>query len=141
MPQRAIADTGPLVAFLDRRERHHAWAVARVRELEIPLLVCEAVLAEASHLLSRVPAARDALLALVGNGALKPAFHTAEHVAELRALLRKYQDQRMSFADACIVRMAEIHDKHAIFTLDEDFTIYRRHGREPLDVIAPERTK
>jgi predicted nucleic acid-binding protein len=139
MPRRAIADTGPLVAFLDRGERHHAWAAAQIRELDIPLLVCEAVLAEASHLLARTPDARDALFALLGNGALKLGFQTAAHAAEVRALLRKYQDRPMSYADACIVRMTEIHERHAVFTLDHDFAIYRRHGHEPFDLIAPRR--
>jgi len=137
MPRRAIADTGPLVAFLDRGERHHAWATARIQEIEIPLLVCEAVLAEACHLLSRVPDARDALFALLANGALKVEFQTGEHVAEVRALLRKYRERPMSYADACIVRMAEVHDRHAVFTLDTDFVVYRRYGHDPLDLIMP----
>ena len=51
----AIADTGPLVAFFDRGERNHAWAIEQVRKLEAPLLVCEAVLAEATYLLSDLP--------------------------------------------------------------------------------------
>jgi hypothetical protein len=53
----AIADTGPLVALLDRAERHHAWVVERVAELEAPLLVCEPVLAETMYLLARLPKA------------------------------------------------------------------------------------
>jgi len=43
----------------------------------------------------------------------------------------------MSLADACIVRMAEIHDRHAVLTLDSDFSIYRKHGRLPLELIHP----
>lgn len=31
----------------------------------------------------------------------------------------------MSLADACIVRMTEISARHAVLTLDSDFTIYR----------------
>jgi uncharacterized protein len=43
----------------------------------------------------------------------------------------------MSLADACIVRMAEIHDRHAVLTLDSDFSIYRKQGRLPLTLIHP----
>jgi len=43
----------------------------------------------------------------------------------------------MSLADACIVRMAEIHERHAVFTLDSDFTVYRKSGRVPLEIIHP----
>ena len=38
----------------------------------------------------------------------------------------------MSLADACIVRMAEIYERHAVLTLDSDFSVYRKHGRVPL---------
>jgi predicted nucleic acid-binding protein len=133
----AILDTGPLVAFLDRAERHHRWVVERVDELEGPLLVCEPVLAESMHLLARLPPAQDALLGLLENGALSVAFHIEDHVSELRRLLRKYRDQPMSLADACIVRMAELYDRHAVLTLDSDFSVYRRHGRLSLTLIHP----
>ena len=133
----AIADTGPLVAFLDRAERHHLWVVARIDELEAPLLVCEPVLAEAMHLLARLPAAQDALFGLVENGALRVALDLEAHVPELRRLVRKYRDQPMSLADACIVRMAELHDRHCVLTLDSDFLVYRKHGRVSLALIHP----
>ena len=44
----------------------------------------------------------------------------------------------MSLADACLVRMAEIHSHHWIFTLDSDFLIYRKHSDKPLALICPE---
>ena len=137
MARAAIADTGPLVAFFDRAERNHAWAVERVRELEAPLLVCEPVLAEAMHLLGQLPKAQDALFELLENGALRIAFHADEHVPVLRALHRKYRDRPMSLADACIVRMAELFEEHCVLTLDSDFSVYRKHGREPLELIHP----
>jgi len=133
----AIADAGPLVAFFDRAERHHAWAVERVRELAAPLLVCEPVLAEAMYLLAGLPKAQDALFGLLENGALRVAFHVEEHVPALRALQRKYRDRPMSLADACIVRMAELFERHQVLTLDADFSVYRKHGREPLVLLLP----
>jgi len=135
----AIVDTGPLVAFVDRAERHHQWAVECIRELEVPLLVCEPVLAEAIHLLARLPKGPDALFQLLENGALKIAFRVEEHVPTIRRLHRKYQDRPMSLADACIVRMTELYDRYMVFTLDSDFLVYRRHGREPLELIYPPR--
>jgi predicted nucleic acid-binding protein len=133
----AIVDTGPLVAFFDRAERHHAWAVEQIERLEPPLLLCEPVLTEAMYLLSRYTRAADALLELIGNGALTIAFHVEDHAGALRMLLHKYRDVPMSLADACIVRMAEIHDGHDIVALDSDFLIYRKHGRVPLPLIQP----
>lgn len=137
MARAAIADTGPLVAYLDRAERNHAWAVARVRELEAPLLVCEPVLAEVMSLLGQLAKAHDALFELLENGALRIALRVDEHVPALRALHRKYRDRPMSLADACIVRMAELFEEHAVLTLDSDFSVYRKHGRAPLELISP----
>ena len=133
----AIVDTGPLVAFFDRAERHHRWVADRVEELDAPLLVCEPVLAEAMYLLARYSRAQDALFELLRNGALKVAFRIEEHVGALRKLLHKYRDTPMSLADACVVRMAEIHEGHAVLTLDPDFSVYRKHGRMPLTLINP----
>jgi predicted nucleic acid-binding protein len=135
--RRAIVDTGPLVAFLDRAERHHPWVIKQIDELQPPLLVCEPVLAEAMHLLGAFPRGQDALLELLENGALRIAFHIDEHVRALRKLHQKYRDRPMSLADACIVRMAEIHDQYAVLTLDSDFMVYRKHGHEPLTLLFP----
>jgi predicted nucleic acid-binding protein len=133
----AIADTGPLVSFLDRAEQHHSWVVARVGELQAPLLVCEPVLAETMYLLSHLPRAQDSLFELLENGALKVALRMDEQLSELRRLHRKYRDRPMSLADACIVRMAELFERHVVLTLDSDFSVYRKHGRDPLAILHP----
>ncbi len=138
MTQWAIADTGPLVAYFDRRERHHGWAVAQFERLAAPLLVCEPVLTETLFLLSRQPAAGDALLNLVEQGILTLGFRLDEHVGAVRALRRKYVDLPMSLADACVVRMSEIHPRRLVLTLDSDFNVYRRNGTEPLSLLSPE---
>ena len=133
----AIVDTGPLVAFLDRAEKHHRWVAERIEELDTPLLVCQPVLAEAMHLLARFSRAHDALFGLLENGALMIALRIDEHISALRKLLQKYRDRPMSLADACIVRMAEIYERHVVLTLDSDFSVYRKHGRVPLALIHP----
>ena len=134
---RAIVDTGPLVAAFDQAERHHHWVVERIEELQAPLLVCEPVLTEAMYLLARYPGAQNALFELLQNGALNVAFQIDAHLAALSELSQKYADTPMSLADACIVRMAEVHERHAVLTLDSDFSVYRKHGRVPLSLIYP----
>jgi len=133
----AILDTGPLVSLFDQAERHHKWAADRIREMDPPLLICEPVLAEAMYLLARLSGVPDAVLGLLESRAISIAFRVEEHVPAMRTLLRKYQDRPMSFADACIVRMSELYDHHAILTLDSDFSVYRKHGRLPLDIVHP----
>ena len=135
----AIVDTGPLVAFLDRSERHHLWAAARMEQLHAPLLVCEPVLTEAIYLLSRFPQAQDAVFSFLQNGALAIAF-LEEHSGAIQRLMRKYRDTPMSLADACVVRMAEIYENHAVLTLDSDFTAYRKHGGASITLVHPTAT-
>ena len=48
---KGIADTGLLVAFANRNDRHHEWAVRIAERVVDPLLTCEAGLAEAAHFL------------------------------------------------------------------------------------------
>ena len=137
MTRGVIVDPGPLVAFLDRREAHHGWMAEQARTLALPWLLCEAVLAESWHLLRRLPAAQDALLEMVENGLLKMEFALSDDIEAVRLLRQKYRDIPMSLADACLVRMAEKFDDHAICTLDSDFTVYRKHGRHPIPLVTP----
>lgn len=106
--------------------------------MEPPLLVCEPVLAEAMYLLAARAKAQDTLLSLLENGAIEVAFQIRQHVDALRRLMHKYRDTPMSLADACLVRMAEIHERHVVVTLDSDFLIYRKNGRVPLGLIHPD---
>jgi predicted nucleic acid-binding protein len=51
--------------------------------------------------------------------------------------MRRYADTPMSFADACLVRMSEIHPSSVVWTLDRDFSVYRQHGRQTIPLITP----
>ncbi len=53
MKQKVIPDTGPLVAFLIRRDTYHDWAMRQLADIRQPLLTCEAVLSEACFLMRR----------------------------------------------------------------------------------------
>jgi predicted nucleic acid-binding protein len=131
----AIADTGPLVAYLDRSEARHKDVTARFKELAAPILVCEPVLTEAMYLLKASRRAQDELFGLLEDGALQLAFSLEPEREAVRALRRKFADTPMSLADACLVRMAELHDDHAVFTLDRHFSIYRKHGNRLIPLV------
>jgi predicted nucleic acid-binding protein len=132
-----IVDTGPLVALLVRSDDHHAWVVERLRELPAPLLTCEAVLAELAHLVRRVPQGVDRFVDLLLTDLLRVDFDMMAERTAIGRLLRKYADRPMSLADACLVRLAELHDGASVLTIDGDFSVYRKHGRRILSVIAP----
>jgi predicted nucleic acid-binding protein len=131
---KGIADTGFLVAFANGNDNHHAWAVEVARDVTEPLLTCEAVLAETAFHLRSVPTT----LAMIEEGLISLAFDCREHLAQLAALARRYEDQDPDLADLCLVRMSERFPRHRIITTDHrDFRIYRRNKREAIPVLCP----
>ena len=132
-----IADTGPLVAYLCAEDADHAWAVGQFRELSGPLLTCEAVLSEAFFLLQQTRTGFEPLATMIERGLVVVDFQFGAHAAPILRLLRKYRDVPMSLADACLVRLAERHPRSRIFTLDSDFKVYRRNGRQVIPLIYP----
>jgi predicted nucleic acid-binding protein len=133
----ALLDTGPLVALLDRRDKDHLSAVDQTARLRRPLLTCEAVITEAFHLLRTLPRAQAAILEMLSEGVLAIPFRLREHSPEILALLRRYANVPMSLADACLVRMSEVVSDCVVFTLDSDFRIYRRRGRQKIPLEIP----
>ncbi len=138
MKQTVLLDTGPLVSFLAAGLQHSEWVVEQWRRLRPPMLTCEPVLTEAAFLLKREGVDTDPLFALLERGVIRIALEMEDHLADLRTLMRRYRDRPMSLADACLVRLAELHKDSVIFTLDADFRIYRRHGNKVIPVLMPD---
>lgn len=137
MTRRVVVDTGPLVALLNRGDRCHAWARDTFAEIAPPLLTCEAVLAEAWHLLRRFSRGRDAILDLLARNVIVIAFDLGAEVLSVRKLAAKYASVPMSLADGCLVRMSELYADAAVITLDSDFSVYRKHGRQVIPLLCP----
>jgi len=128
-----IADTGFLVAFAARRDQFFPWAHALAERLHEPLLTCEAVLAEtAFHVQSSA-----LVLRMLETGLVRLAFDMESHQPELASLAKRYADRAPDLADLCLIRMSELNPKHPIITVDGDFRVYRRNGRELIPVIMP----
>jgi uncharacterized protein len=134
---RVLLDTGPLVAYLNKNDRHHEWALACWKALTDPLWTCEAVISEAVFLLHSDGANAEPILRLLERQILHVDFVIDQHRADIIRLMRKYADQPMSVADACLVRMAEVSDPCQVFTTDSDFCVYRRKGRHVIPLLAP----
>lgn len=132
-----LLDTGPLVALLNARDRHHAWAARHFDECAPPLLTCEAVLAEACHLLRHDDRGAKAIFGLLSRRVLELRFSLQDEAPAVEALMTRYVKQPISVADACLVRMAEIFSGSRVLTLDSDFQIYRIHGRRVIPTLAP----
>ena len=132
-----ILDTGPLVAYLASDEQHHKWATQQFKSHDGPIITCESVISEAWFLLQHNPAHLGRLRAMLADGVFDLTFHLEDHGSAIGALMDHYHDVPMSLADACLVRLSEIHSKLPLLTLDSDFKIYRRHGRQLIPVISP----
>jgi predicted nucleic acid-binding protein len=139
MADRVLADSGPIVALLDRRDTHHDWAKREIANLREPLLTCEAVISEVFFLLSRVRGGNSIFIGLLRGGLVlvHPDFSYRDQSREILRHLERYGNVPMSFADACLVRMSEIDRNSIIFTTDRDFLTYRRHRRQSIPLISP----
>ena len=133
-----LLDTGPLVSFLASGLEHHEWATEEWKQLRPPLVTCEPVLTEATFLLKREGCDADPLFALLDRGVIRIGLSIQEQHADLRALMRRYRNRPMSLADACLVRLSEIHASAEVLTLDSDFRIYRRHGNKVIPLRMPQ---
>ncbi|MFY9646234.1 MAG: PIN domain-containing protein [Terriglobales bacterium] len=134
---RGIADTGLIVALLNRDDRHHRWALEIAHAVSEPLLTCEAVLSEAGFRVGSV----DWVLGLIRQGFLKISFDLSRNLDEVTDLAQRYRDRNPDLADLCLIRMSEIHDDLPVLTIDEkDFRVYRRNGRDVIPMVCPPRS-
>lgn len=132
---KAIADTGFLVAFANRRDRYHDWALSLAEQVVEPLLTCEAVLAEAAFHLRN----SELVLSMVDEGLVRVAIKVDEQLPHLLDLARRYRDRGPDLADLCIIRMSEMYPRFSVITVDKtDFQVYRKNKRERIQLIAPE---
>lgn len=131
---KGIADTGFLVAFANRNDRHHEWAVRVAESVTEPLLTCEAVLAESAFHLGSV----SVVLAMMREGLMTLAFDCRDHLPQLATLAERYADRHPDLADLCLVRMSELYPRHSVITIDrQDFRVYRRNKREMIPLVCP----
>lgn len=131
---KGIADTGFIVAFGNRNDRHHNWALDIAKGVTEPLLTCEAVLAEAAFHLG----SSSYVLSLVHDEMLRVAFDFARNLEQLMQLSRRYEDRQPDIADLCVIRMSELFPRYVVITVDEgDFRVYRRNKRETIPLLCP----
>lgn len=108
MAERALVDTGFLVALLNRSDAHHEWAAGIVPTLRGPWLTAEACISEAVFLLEQAGrVALEALLRWLEQGALVSRHCLPEQLADVRTELFGYRNRWVDFADACLVTLSD----------------------------------
>jgi predicted nucleic acid-binding protein len=131
-----ICDTGPLVAYLNRNDPYHAWAVALMKQVRPPMLTSESVLTEAVYFLREDDVDVDTCFQLLERAVVRLQFDMSTHWRRVRTLMSRYE--QMDLADASIVVMSELHAHSQVVTVDRhDFSIYRRNDRQVIDFVAP----
>jgi predicted nucleic acid-binding protein len=132
----ALADTGALLALLDRRDRWHERCALAFAQLRLPLTTTAAVLAELFHLVRRSRMETSTVWRFLQSGAITVAPLADRDMPPLEALMNKYADRPMDFADATLVHLARRESLTTIFTIDvADFSTYRIDGRKRFRIV------
>ncbi|MGH6689702.1 MAG: type II toxin-antitoxin system VapC family toxin [Gammaproteobacteria bacterium] len=135
-----LIDTGAILALLDRDDRWHDACVEAFATLRLPLLTSAAVLTELFHLVGDQPRDVDAAWAFVRSGAVSVASIDDADLPALNALMVRYRDRPMDFADATLVHLADRESLTAVFTVDhDDFETYRIGPRRRFRIVPARR--
>jgi len=135
---RAVADTGSLVAIIRRREAAHDRCVAALKSFRAPLLTCWPVVTEAAWPLRDEPGGIRALGGLFESGAFRIAELDALALPRIIAFLERYASIGADLADAAVMYLSEREAIGTVFTLDRrDFSVYRTAAGRAL-IIVPE---
>ena len=131
-----LLDTGPFVALLDRSERNHNRCVRFLRDYSGALLTTEPVLTETVYLLGPSIKARTACIEFILKGGAQLVPQSVASLKRAAALMEKYRDVPMDFADATLTVLAEEANIKEVFTLDlRGFQTYRIRGRKPFTIL------
>jgi uncharacterized protein len=132
-----LTDASALFALVDKTQDAHAPCRAILKTLSKPLLTPWPCFTEAMYFAFKSGGwPRQRLLwELVNDGLLKFHAPTEAETARIQVLMEEYHDTPMDMADASLVTAAEALGEKHVFTLDSDFYVYQRHGKEPFEVV------
>ena len=131
-----LVDSGAMVALLNREDRWHALCQATYEELKLPLLTTEAALTELFYFAATHRHGMESAWTFVRSGAIRLAEIQHSELPEIHALMSRYWDRSMDFADATLVHLAKRESLSTIFTVDHaDFETYRIEGRRRFRVL------
>lgn len=130
-----LVDAGALIALLDRSDTNHKACVKAMDTITDPLVTVLPAVTEAMHLLSATPRGQEAIFDMIEDDALTVADIATVDLRRMKALMRKYRDLPMDFADAALVRVAEREHLTRIVTFDRHFKVYALPGRARFVVL------
>ena len=141
MGAKGLADTGAILALLDRDDEWHEACSEAWTSLRLPLATSAAVLAELFHLIGDDPRERERAWRFLRSGAVTLLRIGDEDLPELEDLMKRYEDRPMDFADATLVLLARRESLTTIFTIDHgDFETYRIQGKTKFRIVPGRRS-
>jgi len=136
-----LIDTGAILAIVDVEDEWHSACVQALSSLPSPLLTSEAVLTETFHLVGSRSHNIEQVWNFVRSGAVALQPIADSELPEVRALMARYHDRPMDFADATLVHLANRESVSLILTIDhDDFETYRIAGRKRFSIL-PHRSR
>lgn len=136
MAASGLADTGALLAILDRDDPWHVRCVEALDLFPPPLMTSAAVLAELFHLIGSSRRDVAAAWSFLQTGVITVGAIADDDLPALARLMARYHDRPMDLADATLVHLAERESLTTILTVDnDDFETYRIGGRKRFRVL------
>ena len=137
MVKTVYIDAGPIVAILSKRDEHHFWASERIGEIEENLVTTSIIVAEAFHILKKVPKGVSGLFQTIEEGFIQVEESYPRNLRYIHEEVLKYSDIQTSLGDLSLLSIIEDPKQSKIITLDYDFHIYRDRSGNPLNLISP----
>jgi predicted nucleic acid-binding protein len=136
MAAELLLDTGAFVALVDRSEARHAACVTVLENWTGPIVTTEAVLTETLYLIGPAWQAQQICLEFFLRGAFVLIPSSQQSLQRVAALIKKYHDVPMDFADATLVALGEDLQTDQVFTLDRrGFSVYRLPGKKTFRIL------
>lgn len=124
--RKLILDTGPLIALLDQSESSHEKCVSFLKIFNGMLITTEPVVTEAMYLLNQSIHFQKACVDFIMKADVQIVPIVQKTLLKVIALMEKYSDLPMDYADATLVSLAGETSISEIFTLDKrGFETYR----------------
>jgi predicted nucleic acid-binding protein len=134
--ERILIDTGPLFALFSEDDGHHDRCSETLKTLRPPLFTCWPVITEAAWLLRTRPLSLHQLFEGFGHGIFSLLPLDAGDLPAIAAIMRRYEDAGIQFADSALAHLAEREGIRTVFTTDRrDFSILRLKRNRTLRLI------
>jgi predicted nucleic acid-binding protein len=128
-----LIDAGPLIALFDRDDAYHRKVVEFIKDRPYQFITTLAVITEVSYMLNfNVNVQIDFFEWILRQG-VSIADIGQDDIPGITAMIKKYQDLPMDFADASLMRVAERSHLMSILSIDSDFNIYRLPGNRRVE--------